>query len=177
MSTTTGSLIKAPHLPLDLSYSPLLTSNDMLPQLSEDEGTIFSSTVLTNPLRVPSLWLQSKGPPLQDPGGVVDDLSPLSTSTSTTSFDITYTTLSSCTFSLLTPSSSSGCLADKPLPSLPQAANPITVTEITSLLDLLERLDDDVTKEVLRVKAGIQETRAVIRRYKAERSSREKMTK
>jgi hypothetical protein len=162
------SLTQPPHLALNVSYSTLLASDTTLPQLAEDEGDIFSSTMLADPFRVPSFCLEPKRVPVQS--GILEDLSPLSTSTSTTSFD---TSLSFRSFSLLTPSDSCHTLADKPLPSLPYAGGSITTNEITHLLALLDRLDDDVTREVIRMKTKIEDVRTEVGEYKAERSARQ----
>ncbi|KIM78954.1 hypothetical protein PILCRDRAFT_824075 [Piloderma croceum F 1598] len=164
------SLTQPPHLALNVSYSSLLASDTMLPQLAEDEGDIFSSTMLADPFRVPSFCLEPKLVPVQS--GVSEGLLSLSTSTSTTSFDTTRTSLSFRSFSLLTLTDSCYTLADKPLPSLPHARGSITTKEITRLLALLDRLDDDVTREVVRVKAKIEDVRTEMGEYKAERSAR-----
>jgi hypothetical protein len=46
---------------------------------------------------------------------------------------------------------------------------PIPTREIVSLLDLLERIDDDVEKEVLRVKETIEEAKILVQEYRSEK--------
>src|SRR5882762_1436809 len=107
MSVTTQSrhsLTQPPHLALTVSSSPVLASR---PSLSEDEDDIFSSTTRVDPLHVWPFSVESKRPPLPYEGGLVGELSPLSPSTSTTSFETTSTPLSSRFFSLLSPFASS----------------------------------------------------------------------
>ncbi|THH30950.1 hypothetical protein EUX98_g3261 [Antrodiella citrinella] len=52
---------------------------------------------------------------------------------------------------------------NKPLPSLPPSAIP--PRQIISVLELLERMDNDVVKEVQRVKEGIAEACVMVREY------------
>lgn len=58
-------------------------------------------------------------------------------------------------------------LQDKPLPSVP-----VPPRQIISLLDLLERMDEDVTKEVQRVRENVKEARAAVREFREEREKR-----
>ena len=58
-------------------------------------------------------------------------------------------------------------LQNKPLPNLP-----IPPREIISLLDLLEKMDDDILKEVQRVRENVKEARAVMREFREERARR-----
>ncbi|KIP06592.1 hypothetical protein PHLGIDRAFT_19407 [Phlebiopsis gigantea 11061_1 CR5-6] len=53
---------------------------------------------------------------------------------------------------------------NKPLPTLP-----IPPRQIISLLDFLEKMDNDVTKEAQRVRENVKEARAEVRAYKDER--------
>lgn len=55
---------------------------------------------------------------------------------------------------------------DKPLPTLPKPAIP--PKQIIALLDLLEKMDHDVTKEVERVRQNIKEMRAVTQAFREE---------
>ncbi|KAH8083813.1 hypothetical protein BXZ70DRAFT_577166 [Cristinia sonorae] len=52
---------------------------------------------------------------------------------------------------------------NKPLPSLPPSVIP--PRQIISVLELLERMDNDVVKEVQRVKEGIAEACVMVREY------------
>ena len=52
---------------------------------------------------------------------------------------------------------------NKPLPALPPPTIP--PREIISVLELLERMDNDVVKEVQRVKEGIAEAYVVVREF------------
>lgn len=69
------------------------------------------------------------------------------------------------------PSPPSGtAISNKPLPLLPKPTIP--PTQIIGLLNLLEQMDSDVTKELERLRDHIQELRNSTEVLKAERSSR-----
>ncbi|KAI0758327.1 hypothetical protein BC629DRAFT_1552042 [Irpex lacteus] len=63
---------------------------------------------------------------------------------------------------------------EKPLPSVPSVAvTGIPPRQIISLLDLLERMDNDMVKEVQRVRESIKEARSEIAEYRSERDARD----
>lgn len=63
---------------------------------------------------------------------------------------------------------------EKPLPSVPSVAvTGIPPRQIISLLDLLERMDNDMVKEVQRVRESIKEARLEIAEYRSERDARD----
>ncbi|KAI0087935.1 hypothetical protein BDY19DRAFT_199872 [Irpex rosettiformis] len=63
---------------------------------------------------------------------------------------------------------------EKPLPSVPSVAvTGIPPRQIISLLDLLERMDNDMVKEVQRVRESIKEAWSEIAEYRHERNARD----
>ena len=61
---------------------------------------------------------------------------------------------------------------DKLLPPVPPIS--ISPRRIIDLLDLLERMDNDIVKEVQRVRESIKETKAEIAEFNSERRAQEK---
>lgn len=150
---------QSPHWPLNISRSPLLASTAMLLQLAQDDD-IFSTTHI--PLPIPPLFsAYERAPPCAG-------ISILTTSATSSTLD---SQPSARTILLFTRSESCVTLAKKPLPSIPPSVALIKTRDIISLLHLLDRLDDDVTKEVIRVKENIKEAQELVRAYKSERQS------
>ncbi|EPS99871.1 hypothetical protein FOMPIDRAFT_1050212 [Fomitopsis schrenkii] len=118
----------APQLPLELSFSPLLTGAPSSP-----------------------LQVQKKKFPLRS------CLRP---------------TISSAAGTVhLSRTSSQRSTASKPLPSLPSHFGP-SHSPIVNLLDLLDRMDNDISCEVQRVLENIRETRALVKEVKGEQRAR-----
>jgi len=124
----------APWLPLELSFSPLLAGEVVVPPRSPC---------------LPRLELKSssRSSPRQ----------PLASSESSAVET--------------TPTSRAPPVQSKPLPAIPKTSTP-SHSPVVNLLDLLDRMDNDISCEVQRVRENIRETRALVKQVKSEQRLR-----
>ncbi|KZP34536.1 hypothetical protein FIBSPDRAFT_924033 [Athelia psychrophila] len=149
--------------PLSLSCSPLLDYATTHLQLAE---AVDSDTNAT-PLCTSSQFSAEASAP----SCTSIAISTISAMSSTVPLGVTAYP-SSRTISLFTRSESCASLSEKALPPLPPCSAPITTKEIISIMELLNSFDDDVMKEVARVKENIYDVRELVCTYKTESSTR-----
>ncbi|KAF7964465.1 hypothetical protein HWV62_7402 [Athelia sp. TMB] len=145
-------------LPWSLSCSPLLDCTIAHPpsaRSNEPDGTV--AAVCIDPR-----------PSLKGNAPSCTDIIIVTTSATSSTLDITAYP-SSRTISLFTRSESCASLFEKSVRSLPSSDVPITTRDIISIMKLLNNFDDDVTKEVARVKENIKNTREIVSAFRAER--------
>ncbi|KAH9935397.1 uncharacterized protein B0H18DRAFT_975671 [Fomitopsis serialis] len=70
-----------------------------------------------------------------------------------------------------TPTSRVSSARSKPLPAIPKTSTP-SHSPVVNLLDLLDRMDNDISCEVQRVRENIRETRALVKQVKSEQRLR-----
>ena len=141
-----------------LSCSPLLdctTAHPPLAQSNEPDTAVASFRIY------PRLSFEGSAPSCTD-------IIILTTSATSSTLDIT-TYPSSRTISLFTRSESCTSLSEKAVRPLPSSDVPITTRDIIGIMKLLNNFDDDVMKEVARVKENIRNTREMVSAFKAER--------
>lgn len=166
MWTENTSKAQAPYLELSLPVSPFLADDHTMPSSSTEEDELLSTTLakrLATPLRAPPLLTECT--PMR-PSISID---PQSLKTTTKS----YSSIHSIPF--VEGSDSIKNLsrwASEPQHLLPHASGRISTKQIQSVLALLDKFDDDVEGEVLRVQKGIQEVKDLVALYKSERSGR-----
>jgi len=145
-------------LPWNLSCSPLLDCDNTHPTSTQSDESGRTTTAFCI------------APHLSFEGSVQSctDIIILTTSaTSSTLDNAAYP--SSRTISLFTRSESCASLSEKALRSLPSSDVPITTRDIIGIMKLLNSFDDDVMKEVARVKDNIRNARELASAVKAER--------
>lgn len=155
---------EVPHLKLEISQTPLLSTTTPLPLLIGEDDPFFS--LLGASLRAPCFSLEHQNPTLRSQPSA-STLVALS-STSGSSDTLVSQNFSSRALSLFSASQSTSTLSDKPLPSLPSISGIIPTKEIISLLRLLNQFDEDVSQEVLRVKSLIRNARDFVGEYNME---------
>lgn len=151
---------RAPHLALSLSSSPLIMTSNILATSAPSDEEVFDFIVKTRSYRKHSL---------------AGDLTPPRSASTLSSFQSANSTFShsrsipTSTETEITDITSSSMLT-KSLPPLP--GGQITYKQAIAFIEMLNRADEDVAKEVARIKDCIQEVRNLTAECKAGRSSR-----